>query len=115
VGPNLVAEVVDGDVRERELDPGELGVPRCAPEELAGGTADENATAIREVFDGRDGGARSAILLNAAGAIAAAGHATDLREGIELAREAVDSGRAGERLEQLVAYSRGTWDASATP
>jgi anthranilate phosphoribosyltransferase len=115
VGPNLVAEVVDGDVRERELDPGELGVPRCAPEELAGGTPEENAAAIREVFAGRHGGARSAILLNAAGAIAAGGHAADLREGLELAREAVDSGRAGERLEQLVAYSRGAWDASATP
>jgi anthranilate phosphoribosyltransferase len=53
-------------------------------------------------------------MLNAAGAIAASGHAADLREGLELARDAVRSGRAAERLEQLVAYSRGTWDASAT-
>ncbi|MGE5688976.1 MAG: anthranilate phosphoribosyltransferase [Pseudomonadota bacterium] len=114
-GPNLVAEVVDGEVREREIDPVELGVPRCAPEELRGGTPAENATAIRAVLAGRDGGARSAILLNAAGAIAAAGHAADLREGLEHAREAVDSGAAAARLEQLVAYSREPWDASATP
>ena len=49
-GPNLVCEVVDGSVREREIDPLELGVQRCDPDELRGGTAAENAQAIREVF-----------------------------------------------------------------
>ncbi len=108
-GPNLVAEVVDGSVRERELDPeAELGVPRCSVDELRGGTPAENAAAVREVFDGAHGGRRSAILLNAAGAIAAAGHAEDLHEGLELARETIDSGAAAERLEQLVAFSRET-------
>ena len=105
-GPNLVCEVVDGDVRRRQVDPLELGVPRCDPAELRGGTAEENAQGIREVFGGAEGGRRSAILLNAAGAIAAAGHAVDLRDGLEVAREALDSGRAGERLEQLAAFSR---------
>ena len=109
VGPNLIAEVVDGAVRERTLDPeAELGLPRCDVAELRGGTPAENAAALREVFDGADGGRRSAILLNAAGAIAAAGHAGDLREGLELARETVDSGAAAQRLEQLVAFSRET-------
>jgi len=106
-GPNLVCEVVDGDIRERELDPeSELGVPRCSVEELRGGTPEDNARAIREVFAGADGGRRSAILLNAAGAIAAGGHAGDLREGLELAREAVDSGAAATRLDELIAFSR---------
>jgi anthranilate phosphoribosyltransferase len=105
-GPNLVCEVVDGDVRQRQVDPQELGLPRCDPAELRGGTAAENAQRIRDVFAGGDGAARSAILLNAAGAIAAGGHARDLREGIQLAREALDSGAAGERLEQLAAFSR---------
>jgi anthranilate phosphoribosyltransferase len=105
-GPNLVCEVVDGDVRPRELDPLELGIPRCDPDELRGGTAEENAQGIRDVFAGSDGGRRSAILLNAAGAIAAAGHAADLREGLEVAREALDSGAAAERLERLAAFSR---------
>jgi anthranilate phosphoribosyltransferase len=103
-GPNLVCEVVDGGVKEREIDPLELGVPRCAPEELRGGSPDENAQAIRDVFAGADGGRRDAILLNAAGAIAAGGHAEDLGEGLGLAREAVDSGAAGERLEALIAF-----------
>ena len=106
-GPNLVCEVVDGDIRERELDPeSELGVPRCSVEELRGGTPEDNARAIREVFAGADGGRRSAILLNAAGAIAAGGHAGDLGEGLELAREAVDSGAAATRLDELIAFSR---------
>jgi anthranilate phosphoribosyltransferase len=104
-GPNLVCEVADGAVRERTIDPEDLGVPRCAPEHLRGGTPEENAAAIRQVFEGADGGRRDAILLNAAGAIAAGGHAADLREGLDLAREALESGSAGERLDALIAYS----------
>jgi anthranilate phosphoribosyltransferase len=107
VGPNLVCEVVDGDVQQRTLDPElELGLPRCNMDELRGGSPDENARAIRDVFSGADGGRRSAVLLNAAGAIAAAGQADDLREGLELARDAVDSGAAAERLDLLVAFTR---------
>jgi len=109
VGANLVCEVVGGAVHEGELDPeAELGVPRCRVEELRGGTPEENATAIREVFAGAPGGRRSAVLLNAAAAIAAAGHAADLREGLELARRAIDSGAAAERLERLIVFSRET-------
>jgi anthranilate phosphoribosyltransferase len=103
-GPNLVCEVVDGGVREREIDPLELGIERCAPEELRGGSPDENAAAIREVFAGGNGGRRDAILLNAAGAIAAGGHAEDLREGLGIARRTVESGAAAERLEALIAF-----------
>jgi anthranilate phosphoribosyltransferase len=107
VGTNLVAEVVDGQVLERRLDPeAELGIPRCSVDELRGGSPAENAKAIREVFAGKNGGRRDAILLNAAGAIAASGHAADLREGLEVARGTIDSGAAGERLELLIAFSR---------
>jgi anthranilate phosphoribosyltransferase len=106
VGPSQISEVVDGGVRDRVIDPQELGIERCALEELAGGTPDENAAAIRRVFAGEQGGARDAILLNAAGAIAAGGHAADLREGIAIAREALDSGAAATRLDELVEFSR---------
>jgi anthranilate phosphoribosyltransferase len=105
-GPNQVAEVVDGAVHERTVDPQELGVARCDSGELRGGSPAENAQAIRDVFAGAKGARREAIVLNAAGAIAAAGHADDLREGLELARSAVDSGAATDRLDQLVAFSR---------
>jgi anthranilate phosphoribosyltransferase len=105
-GPNFVCEVVSGSVRARNIDPLELGVARCDPSELRGGSPEENAAAIRAVFAGENGGRRSAILLNAAGAIAAGGHAEDLREGLELARKAVDSGAAATRLEELIAFTR---------
>ena len=104
-GPNDVCEVVDGSVRDRVIDPLDLGVDRCDPAELRGGSPPENAQAIREVFAGADGGRRDAILLNAAGAIAAAGHADDLGEGLELARAAVDSGAAAARLDELARFS----------
>ena len=107
-GPNLVCEVVDGAVHERTIDPIDLGIARCAPEELRGGSPADNAAVIRAVFSGAERGAkRDAILLNAAGAIAAGGHAEDLREGLDAARQAVDSGAAAERLDALVAFSHG--------
>jgi len=105
-GPNLVCEVADGQVRRREIDPLDLGIERCAPEELGGGDPAENAETIRRIFSGADGGKRDAVLLNAAGAIAAGGLARDLAGGVGLAREAIDSGAAGERLEALIAFSQ---------
>jgi anthranilate phosphoribosyltransferase len=105
-GPNLVGEVVDGGVRRREIDPLELGIPRCAPEDLRGGDPGENAQTMRDIFAGANGGRRDAVLLNAAGAIAAGGLANDLEDGLGLAREALDSGRAATRLEELIAFSR---------
>jgi anthranilate phosphoribosyltransferase len=105
-GPNLVVEVEEGKVREYELDPLDLGIARCDPSELRGGDPSTNAQALRDVLTGvEDGGHRSAVILNAAGGIAAAGHAADLREGVERAREAIDSGAAAARLEALVAFS----------
>jgi anthranilate phosphoribosyltransferase len=105
-GSNLVCEVVEGRVVQREIDPADFGVPRCRPEDLAGGSPTENAETVRTIFAGAAGPKREAVLLNAAGAIAAGGHAEDLAEGYRLAAEAVDSGAAAARLEELVAFSR---------
>jgi anthranilate phosphoribosyltransferase len=104
-GPNLVCEVVQGEVRRREIDPLELGIDRCAPNELRGGEPAENAETIRQIFSGAEGGKRDAVLLNAAGAIAAGGLAQDLAEGVGIARETVESGAAGERLDALIEFS----------
>jgi anthranilate phosphoribosyltransferase len=105
-GPNLVCEVDNGTVRTFELDPLDLGIERCDPAELRGGDPETNAAALRAVLAGADGGHRSAVILNAAGGIAAAGHAENLREGIVRAREAIDSGAAAGRLDQLVEFSQ---------
>ena len=95
----------DGEVREREIDPLDLGIPRCDPAELAGGTPGENAATIRDGLRRRARAAqREAVLLNAAGAIAAGGPRGRPRARARASpREAVDSGAAGERLEALVA------------
>jgi anthranilate phosphoribosyltransferase len=106
VGPNTVCEVRHGAVVDRVIDPIDLGVPRCSVEDLRGGDPAENARAIREVFQGGNGGRRNAILLNAAGAVAAAGLAEDLGEGLQIAREALASRAAEQRLDELVTFSQ---------
>jgi anthranilate phosphoribosyltransferase len=105
-GPNLVCEVAGGTVRRREIDPRDFGVPRCKPKDLAGGSPEENAATVREIFAGARGPKREAVLLNAGGAIAAGGHADDLEEGYRVAAEALDSGAAAARLEELILFSR---------
>jgi anthranilate phosphoribosyltransferase len=105
-GSNLVCEVRRGKVDRREIDPRKFGVPRCRPADLAGGSPAENAATVREIFAGATGPKREAVLLNAAGAIAAGGHARDLAEGYRTAADAVDSGAAGECLDRLVAFSQ---------
>ena len=105
-GPNLVCEVKDGRVTRREIDPRDFGVPRCRPGDLRGGSPEDNAAVVRAIFDGAGGPKREAVLLNAAGAIAAGGGARDLADGYRLAALAVDTGAAGKRLEQLIAFSR---------
>jgi len=106
LGLNEVCEVRDGQVFERTIDPLDYGIPRCELEDLRGGDSAANAAAIREVFQGGNGGRRNAILLNAAGAIAAAGLAEDLGEGVEIAIETISSRKANERLDELVAFSQ---------
>ena len=95
-------------VRSYQLDPEDLGIPSCDPRGLRGADPETNARELRNVVEGEvtEGAHRDAVLLNAAGAIAAAGHAADLREGLALARVAIDSGAAGTRLDELIAFSR---------
>ena len=87
-------------------------MPPASHDELRGGTPAENAATTRAIFAGEDtGGKLQAVLLNAAGAIAAAGHAADLAEGIEIARATIETGAAAERLDALAAFTQ--WDEAA--
>jgi anthranilate phosphoribosyltransferase len=104
-GPSLVVEIVDGDIREWELDPRDLGIEPAGPDALRGGSAAENAGIIRAVLGGEPGPRRDAVLLNAAGALVAAGLADDFVDGLALAAETIDSGAAESRLDALVAFS----------
>jgi len=104
----LVAEVRDGQVLSYTVSPEDCGLARAERDELRGGTAAENAARVRGILGGTgDGGGRRVVLLNAAAALVAGDAAADLREGVALAAEAVDSGRALDRLDRLVELSRG--------
>ncbi len=92
-------------MREWELDPRDLGIEPADPDVLRGGSAADNAAIIRAVLAGEPGGRRDAVLLNAAGALVAAGLADDLVEGLGLGAETIDSGAATSRLDALVVFS----------
>lgn len=100
-----VCEVDNGNLREYELAPEDLGLSRAEPAEVAGGDAARNAERIREVLLGRQGPALDICLANAAFAIVAGGLAKTPAEGVALARRAVQSGKAQTVLERLVSYS----------
>lgn len=102
LGPTRVAELDRGEVREYDVDPGGLGFEAADPGEIRGGTPDENARVIAEVFAGRErGGARSAVAVNAGGALYLGGRAEDLARATRLAQELIDSGAAGRTLDRL--------------
>lgn len=105
-GETLVCEVRDGALREFRLHPEDLGLSRCAPGALAGGDAQQNATILREVLEGKPGAPRDAVVLNAGAALVAAGKARELTEGIELAVESIDRGHAADKLGRLCKLSQ---------
>jgi len=101
-GPTLVAEVRGGSVRERQISPDEMGVPRAEVAALRGGDAQENAQIMLAVLRGENGARRAAVVLNAGAALAAAGVCEEMAEGVRLAERSIDSGAALARLEALV-------------
>ncbi len=107
-GVNRVSHLRDGVVRTYDLDPSELGLARATVEELRGGTPDESATMLRDLLSGTpsavNGARRDAILLNAAGALAA--ETGDFKSALDEARAALDSGKALAKLDALVQFSK---------
>ena len=106
LGKTRINELRNGEVRTYEIAPEDFGLERCTIDDIKTGTPEENAAVIRGVFRGEITGHRkNAILLNAAGALMVGDKAASLEEGIALAREIIDSGRALDKLEALVAHS----------
>ena len=103
--PSHVIEI-DGERKEYELDPLELGLQRAPVEAMRGGGPEENARIAREVLQGGKGPRRDAVLLNAAAALRAADLADSWKDGLGLAAEAIDSGRAGEVLQRWAKISQ---------
>jgi anthranilate phosphoribosyltransferase len=106
-GPSRVAELRDGWMRCYTVQPEDFGLPRATLADLQGGSAADNAEIIRRILAGERGPKRDIVLLNAGAAITAGGKASEIREGIALAQQSIDSGAATARLERLIAFSQG--------
>ena len=106
-GSSQVWEVRQGEVRNWTINVADTGLPHADTEDLKGGSAEENAATMRRLFQGEGGPIRDAVLLNSGAALLAAELAGDLREGIAMAAQAIDTGAALERVDALVEVSQG--------
>ncbi len=106
-GPTRIAEVTQQGVTVTTIRPEDFGFASCTMDDLRGGDAKGNAVIVRNVLQGEKGPRRNIVLLNAAYGLVAAGRAADLAEGLRLAAEAIDSGAALRKLEQLVQIAKG--------
>ncbi|MEX0744479.1 MAG: anthranilate phosphoribosyltransferase [Phycisphaeraceae bacterium] len=104
-GISHVAALDAGKVMTFKVSPKNAGLPEAKPEDLTGGDAAENAAHLRAVLQGNQGPLRNIVLLNAAAALLVAGKAKSLREGVALAAESIDSGKAKAVLDALVKLS----------
>ena len=101
-----VCEIKDGEITKYKIDPRELGLSLYSKDDIVGGTADENAVITRDVLEGKEQGAkRDIVLLNAGAALYTIGKAATMKEGVELARQAINSGRALEKLDEFIQYT----------
>ncbi len=106
VASSSVVIEIDGTRKEYELDPAELGLSKAPLEAMRGGGPADNARLAREVLGGEKGPRRDVVLLNAAAALRAAGLAKDWKDGLGMAGDAIDSGRAGEVLDRWARISQ---------
>jgi anthranilate phosphoribosyltransferase len=105
-GTSTVLALEHGEVSTFEVDPIALGLAPAIAEELTGGTAQDNAEFARRVFDGEHGPHRDIVLLNAGAGLVVAGVAADLPEGLHLAAESIDNGKAAATLQSMIDVSR---------
>lgn len=105
-GETEVAEIRDGRLRLFTITPEAVGLPRAALADLVGGAPEHNAQALLALLDGESSAYRDIVLLNAAAAFLVAGHVETLKEGIALAAEVIDDGRARRALDTLVAVTK---------
>ncbi len=104
-GVSYVAALKDGAITEFEIEPEEAGLPRAAPEDLKGGEASKNAAAITQLLAGEPGPYRDIVLYNAGAALLVAGVAGDIEDGVAVAAQSIDSGKAKQALEKMLAIT----------
>lgn len=106
LGTTMVNELRDGKVTSYSITPEELGFKRCKLNDIATGTPEANAVMIKDVFSGKNKGPRrQAVILNSAGALMAGDKASNLKDGVALAKEIIDSGLAQNKLNEFIEAS----------
>lgn len=103
--PTSVCEFKDGWFKSYEIAPEDFGFERCAKEDLVGGMPQENAAITREILSGQKGHKRNAVLMNAGAGLYLGGKAASIKDGIALAAELIDSGKAMETLNRFIEVS----------
>ena len=103
---STVLALRDGQIQPFQVDPAALGLAPATPDDLRGGSPDENADAVRRVLAGERGAHRDIVLLNAAAGLVVAGHSADLSSGLHSAAASIDEGHALACLDALITTSR---------
>ena len=103
--PTKICEINDGWYRTSIIKPEDFGFERCSKDDLKGGTPTENAQITRDILNGAKGHKRNAVLLNAGAALYIGGKADSMKQGVELAAEIIDSGKAAATLEKIIEVS----------
>ena len=103
--PTTVCEFKDGWMKNYVITPEDFGFERCTKQDLVGGSPEENAKITLDILKGEKGHKRNAVLMNAGAALYIGGKAETMKDGIELAAELIDSGKALETLEKLIELS----------
>ncbi len=100
--PTTVCEIIDGNYKTYEIAPEQFGFERCSKADLVGGTPKENAQITLDILNGVKGPKRDAVLLNAGAGIYIGGKADTLEEGIKMAADLIDSGKAKVKLDEFI-------------
>lgn len=105
-GKTNVCQLKDGKIETYQIEPEMAGLKRTSLEEIQGGAPEKNADILLRVLRGEPGPRRDVILLNTSAVFVAAEKVSNLRDGIEMARESIDSGRAMQKLEEMIRFSK---------
>jgi len=100
-GKTYIVRAKNGEVKASGISPEEAGLQKASIDEIKGGDKKENARIILDILKGKAGSPRDTVLINASAAFQVAGRATDFKEGVEIAKESIDSGKAYKKLEEL--------------
>ena len=100
-----VCEIKDGETKSYEIDPSEFGFEKCSIEDLVGGDPKENARITLDILKGQKGPKRNAVVLNSAAGLYAAGAAESIGDGVKIAEDMIDSGKALQQLENFIEFT----------